>query len=422
MTKKNLFRQVALNKLSSPEELDRLLRVTSPKGWIALIGIGVLLLTATVWAVVGKIPIKLVGQQCILVKTGGINVVTAASGGRLSDLAIEVGDTVTRGQTIGRLEQYDMLQKIEAEEARLKEVQAQYDQAQAVALRAANLRAATLSQQGQNLQHQLAAAHQRHALVKDRIETQSTLYDQGLITKQTLIASRLEATAAQLEAENIQAQFKQLELTRLEETKQSDNEVESARNRLDEVKRSIVLMVRDAKNFTSIVSPYSGRILEVKVTDGQLVERGTNLVGIESSGADVNEIEAYVYLPASEGKKVYGGMKLEISPSTAKREEFGFMPAFVASVAEYPSTDEGLMRVFGNNKLVQQLSGEHAPIQIVASLKPAYNNASNYEWSTRRGPPFSIQSGTSCSASITLSEKRPVEFVIPILKKALALD
>jgi len=422
MTKKNLFRQVALNKLSSPEELDRLLRVTSPKGWIALAGIGVLLLTAIVWAIFGKIPIKLNGQQCILVKTGGINVLTASSSGRLSDLAVEVGDNVTRGQIIGRLEQYDMLQKIEAREARLKEVQAQYDQARAVAQRAENLREATLTQQSQNLQHQLASAQQRVALVKDRIETQSSLYEQGLITKQTLIASRLEATTAQLEAENVKAQFKQLELTRLEGKKQSDNEVEAARNQLDEVKRSIALMARDAKNSTSILSPYAGRVLEVKVADGQLVERGTNLVGIESSGVDVNEIEAYVYLPASEGKKVRGGMKLEISPSTAKREEYGFLPAFVTNVADYPSTDQGLMRVFGNDKLVQQLSGEHAPIQIVAALKPSSNNVSHYEWSTRSGPPFSIQSGTSCSASITLSERKPIVFVIPILKKVLGLD
>ncbi len=422
MTKKNLFRQVALNKLSSPEELDRLLQVTSPKGWIALGGIGVLLVTATVWSIFGKVPTKLVGQQCILVKTGGINVLTASSSGRLSDLAIEVGDSVSRGQVIGRLEQYDMLQKIEARKARLNEVQAQYDQARALAAQSASLREATLAQQAQNLQHQLASANQRHKLVKDRIETQTSLYDQGLITKQTLIASQLEATTAQLDAENVRAQFKQLELTRLEGKKQSDNEVELARNQLDEVKRSIALMVRDAKNFTSIVSPYGGRVLEIKVADGQLVERGTSLVSVESAGVDVNEVEAYVYLPASEGKKVRGGMKLEISPSTAKREEFGYLPAFVSAVADYPSTDQGLMRVFGNDKLVQQLSGAQAPIQIVASLKPAGDNVSRYEWSTRRGPPFLIQSGTSCSASITLSEQHPIVLVIPILKKVLGLD
>jgi HlyD family secretion protein len=143
---------------------------------------------------------------------------------------------------------------------------------------------------------------------------------------------------------------------------------------------------------------------------------------VEATGIDVNEMEAYLYLPASEGKKIANGMKVEISPSTAKREEFGYLPAFVSSVAEYPSTDQGLMRVFGNDKLVQQLSGTVAPIQIVASLKSSSVNPSHYVWSTRTGPPFSLQSGTSCSATITLAEQRPVELVIPILRKAVGLD
>lgn len=422
MKNKKIFRQVAVNRLSSPEELDNLLQVTSPKGWIALAGIGVLILTAVLWAVMGRIPTKLTGRQCILVKNGGVNIVTTSASGRLSDLAVEAGDKVTRGQIIGRLEQYDLLQKIKVNEARLKEVQSQYKQAVALAAQSATLRAATAAQQRLNLNTQLASADQRARLLKDRIDSQSSLFEQGLITKQTLIASQLELAAVQLEAENIKAQFKQLEVSRLEASKQSDHEVEQASNQLEDVKRSLALMAREARNFTSIVSPYTGRVLEVKATEGQLVDRGTHLISIESSGADINEIEAYVYLPAADGKKVSNGMKVEISPSTVKREEFGFLPAFVTSVADYPSTDQGLMRVFGNDKLVQQLSGTMAPIQILASLKPSSRNPSRYEWSTRSGPPFAIQSGTSCSALITLSEQRPIELVLPILRKVAGFD
>lgn len=422
MKNKKIFRQAAVNRLSSPEELDNLLQVTSPKGWMALAGIGVLILTAVLWAVMGRIPTKLTGRQCILVKNGGVNIVTTSASGRLSDLAVEAGDKVTRGQIIGRLEQYDLLQKIKVSEARLKEVQSQYKQAVALAAQSATLRAATAAQQRLNLNTQLASADQRARLLKDRIDSQSSLFEQGLITKQTLIASQLELAAVQLEAENIKAQFKQLEVSRLEASKQSDHEVEQASNQLEDVKRSLALMAREARNFTSIVSPYTGRVLEVKATEGQLVDRGTHLISIESSGADINEIEAYVYLPAADGKKVSNGMKVEISPSTVKREEFGFLPAFVTSVADYPSTDQGLMRVFGNDKLVQQLSGTMAPIQILASLKPSSRNPSRYEWSTRSGPPFAIQSGTSCSALITLSEQRPIELVLPILRKVAGFD
>ncbi|MDW5416184.1 NHLP bacteriocin system secretion protein [Iodobacter sp. CM08] len=422
MQKKGLFRQVALNRLSSPEELDSLLQVTSGKGWLALAGIALLLLTLIVWSVLGKLPTKLMGQQCILVKNGGVIVLTTSASGRLSDLAVEPGDMVTRGQIIGRLEQYDLLQKIKSSEARLKEVEAQHAQAVVMAEQGLSLRDATMAQQTQNLQRQLASANQRGQLLQERIDSQTSLFEQGLITKQTLIASQLELAAVRLEAETIKGQFKQQDVVRLEGKKQSDNEVVQTQNQLDDVKRTLVLMRRDAKNFTSIISPYSGRVLEVKAAEGQLVERGTQLISVEPSGVDMNEIEAYIYLPAAEGKKVSAGMKVEISPSTAKREEFGFLPAFISSVADYPSTDQGLMRVFANEKLVQQLTGTLAPIQILASLKPSSVNPSHYEWSTRSGPPFSIQSGTACSAAITLSEQRPITLVLPILKKALGLD
>ncbi|AMC34986.1 NHLP bacteriocin system secretion protein [Janthinobacterium sp. B9-8] len=422
MIKKGIFRQVALNRLSSPEELDSLLQVTSFKGWIALAGIGLLLVTVLVWSVLGVLPTKMLGQQCILVKNGGVIVQTSSASGRLSDLAVEAGDTVTRGQIIGRLEQYDLLQKIKGSEARLKEVEAQHAQAVAMAGKSAALLEATMAQQVQNLDRQLASAKQRAQLLKERIDSQSSLFEQGLITKQTLIASQLELAAVQLEAETVKGQFKQLEVTRLEGKKQSDHEVVQTMNQLDDVKRMLALMHRDAKNFTSIISPYTGRVLEVKAAEGQLVERGTHLISVEPTGVDINEIEAYIYLPAADGKKIRSGMKVEISPSTAKREEFGFLPAFITSVADYPSTDQGLMRVFANEKLVQQLSGTLAPIQVLAALKPSSKNISHYEWSTRKGPPFSIQSGTSCSATITLSEQRPISLVLPILKKTMGLD
>jgi hypothetical protein len=36
---KSLFREEAMDKVLSPDELDRLMRVTDPKGWLALIAL-----------------------------------------------------------------------------------------------------------------------------------------------------------------------------------------------------------------------------------------------------------------------------------------------------------------------------------------------------------------------------------------------
>ncbi len=417
MKNPQIFRQSAIERLSSPEQLDHLLQVTDARAWLALVGIGLLLAVLLLWALFGSIPTRINAQQCILVKNGGVGVVTSVAGGRLTDLSVERGDMVTRGQIIGRIEQLDALQKIKSTEARLKEVQAQYQQALKVAREGALLRENATRQQLQRLSGQLQASQHKSALLKDRLEAQTRLYEQGLITKQTLIATQLDLSNAQQESESVKAQIRQQEVRVLDEKKQSDNEVTQAKNQLDDVQRQIELALREAKGSTLILSQYTGRVLEVKVGEGQLVERGMPLLSIEASGSNFNEIEAYVYLPAADGKKVKPGMRVEISPSTVKREEYGFLQAFIASVADYPSTEQGLMRIFGNDNLVKQLTGNNPPIQLVASLKPAPGNPGNYAWSTRSGPPFAIQSGTLCAADITLAEQRPITLVLPFLKK-----
>ena len=49
--RRQLFRQVALERLSSPERLDELIEVTTPRLWLVLLGAGALFLAAVGWGV-----------------------------------------------------------------------------------------------------------------------------------------------------------------------------------------------------------------------------------------------------------------------------------------------------------------------------------------------------------------------------------
>jgi hypothetical protein len=68
---KPIFRKAALERLSSPEQLDQLMQVTTPKGWLALIALTGLLVMVVVFGFVARIPITVTGQ-CILLN-GGVN-------------------------------------------------------------------------------------------------------------------------------------------------------------------------------------------------------------------------------------------------------------------------------------------------------------------------------------------------------------
>ena len=55
--KNNIFRQQALDRLSSPESLDKLMQVVSPKDWLPLSGLACLGALGVVWSIFGNIPI-----------------------------------------------------------------------------------------------------------------------------------------------------------------------------------------------------------------------------------------------------------------------------------------------------------------------------------------------------------------------------
>lgn len=61
-----IFREAALEKLSSPEELDQLLQVTTPKSWFALLALLSLLALAAVVAFFGEIPVQTTAAYCVL--------------------------------------------------------------------------------------------------------------------------------------------------------------------------------------------------------------------------------------------------------------------------------------------------------------------------------------------------------------------
>ena len=54
-----LYRKSALEKISSPEQLDKALTVTSPMSWVALLAVTVVITITVIWSIIGTIPVTL---------------------------------------------------------------------------------------------------------------------------------------------------------------------------------------------------------------------------------------------------------------------------------------------------------------------------------------------------------------------------
>src|SRR5262245_17942519 len=115
---------------------------------------------------------------------------------------------------------------------------------------------------------------------------------------------------------------------------------------------------------------------------GNLVAPGSRILTLETLEAPV---DAVVYIPAQEGKKVRAGMRARVSPTTVRVEEYGYIIAKVRTVADFPSTPEGLERTLRNRTLAQAMSGRGAPLEVVVRLQVDPKTPSGYEWSSSKG-------------------------------------
>lgn len=66
----SVFRRVALDRLSSPEQLDQLVRVTSPQGWVALGIFSGLLAIALIWGSLGSVSMELTADGILQLRKG----------------------------------------------------------------------------------------------------------------------------------------------------------------------------------------------------------------------------------------------------------------------------------------------------------------------------------------------------------------
>jgi hypothetical protein len=98
----NIFRKVALERLSSPERLDLLMSVATPRGWIALAGLCLLLLAALAWGTFGTISTTVEGEG-ILVQPEGVKTIVASRPGVVARVLVQVGDVIYKDREVVRL-------------------------------------------------------------------------------------------------------------------------------------------------------------------------------------------------------------------------------------------------------------------------------------------------------------------------------
>lgn len=314
--KNNLFRKTAIDHINSPEQLDQLIQIITPKHWIALLVIVVIVACILIWSIVGTIPIIVSGDG-ILVKSGGILAIRAPLSGLVMEIRPKVGDIVQKGDLIAVLNQPELVQEIQLLKQELQEKQNKSD--------------------------------------------------------------------------------------------------------LLDIKRRLVFSQKKLELFSQVLSPYTGKIMGRMVREGELINTGMMIVNLELVQEYPSELIALLYINPKDGKKIKPGMFVEISPSTVKREEYGFLKGIVYSVSELPITEEEMMKVLNNPVLVKTLSGDMSPIEVRINLLKDKHSKSGYLWSSSGSLDVTLESGTLCTVGVIIESKHPINFVIPSIRAKIGL-
>ncbi|MDJ0593359.1 MAG: NHLP bacteriocin system secretion protein [Pleurocapsa sp. MO_226.B13] len=468
-----LFRSESLERLSSPERLDQLMRVVNPKSWISLATLGVLGASALTWSIFGRIPVTVEGAG-VLVYPSTVVPVQTKSSGQLIDLRVKNGDRVEKGDVIATFDSSDRREQLELALAKLAQLKNQNSEAGAIQDRRKNQDLQAIREQRQTLDQRLqiledltptlkekgvsAIQRQRQNLeqrqqtlealrpiYKQRFENRQMLFDKGAISEDNLLEARQQYSDNISNIDEIEAQLKELDvqeadalqqyLSNLNEVKnvqaqiqelnskeasldQQDWENSTTRTKeIQEVEREIAKIKQEIKSESQIVSQHSGKILELTVNQGQVLEPGTRLASIDTENQG-GKLVGMTYFPVEDGKKVQPGMEVQITPQTIKRERFGGIVGKVTKVSSFPITTEAAANVVGNAQIIKGLVPESEPvvIQISAKLAADPKTFSGYEWSSSSGPKLKMSAGTTASARVKVEERAPISFVFPILR------
>ncbi len=182
-----------------------------------------------------------------------------------------------------------------------------------------------------------------------------------------------------------------------------------------DTQRMVTNLERQVTEQREIRSEHDGRIVELSVSEGQVISKGFRLGTIDTT-TDGAELEAVVYFKLDDGKKIQPGMRIRLNPATVQRERFGSVIAEVTEVSPYPVTASGAAKVVGNVSVAANLTQGNHQIEVFARLLKDEDAHSGYQWDRSNGPDLEITSGTVGSALVDIRTRPPITFVIPILR------
>lgn len=432
------FRRTALERLSSPERLDRLLQLADRRSWLPLATLAVLVLALVVWSVIGRVPVHVTGRA-ILVRPREVVALHAPGAGYVADVRVAPGDAVQAGQLIATIERPDLETSLELERARLGELRrairrdagdaadGSTDDLAASRRLAAAMRDRALeaiADERAMLEGHLAQARDLVATMAERVEDQRRLRADGVVAVEAVIDAEDEYADALERLSRLEQDHRSLRTDELEvEERYLDRQREITDRELEisNAVREIARLEGDLREVGRIVAERPGTIVELHVDRGAYVTAGAR-VGTMAGEGPADEVVALGYFSVRDGKRIDTGMRAGVTPDTVERQRYGSIDGTVERVSLYPVSPEDVRHIVGNEEIARELLDGGRVIQVRVHMALDPTTVSGYRWTSSRGPDRPLTANTTGSVRVAIESRAPVTFVLPFLREAVGID
>lgn len=361
-----LFRKEALERLSSPEQLDQLMQVVKPRSWILLGTLGGLSGVAIAWSVWGKVPVR-ISAQAVFVYPYQLREIQSPAVGRLRQLRVKVNDTVQPGDLLALIDQPELQQQIQQQQTKLAALEQQTNRIETTEQQRDRLELESLVQQRRNLEQQIGNvgilvprlepitpalkskeiesvrqqqislkaritdAKQLDSVLKTRWENRKRLVEQGVLTQDTALEAEQTYLGNLRSISELESQLSQLQvrLVQVERTNVEDsNRLLDLQIQRDDLQRQLQDLDTKAKNIQQRQQEASAQRSNALADN----RRSLNLLQLQLK--EQSQIRSAIAgkvleLPVKVGQVVAAGTSLGLiatSPQTEKLQGLAFFP------------------------------------------------------------------------------------------------
>jgi HlyD family secretion protein len=414
---REIFRKVSVDRLSSPEQIDQLLQVTTAREWVALIALCGCIAAALIWGVT-SFSETTVSAPGVISSAEGVGNVVALGTGTVTAITVGEGDIIHAGQTVARVAQPALEQKLVQAKAELAEAERARANMLAARVEADEAKRGAMKQQVASHEQDIVHTLEQVQYAKEQVPVDDQLIAKGLITKQTAIQDRQKVASLESNVAQLRVQIAQVAVQEVTMQNEAAQLALDHGNRINALLRNVDLAEQAFSSASKVVAPGEGRVVAVISYQGALVSAGQPILSYEPNR---RRLEAVAYVPADKAKAIEPGMPAHISPSGIEREEYGYMIGKVSAVGYFPATLEDVTRTFENETLARAMTSAGPVTEVRIELIPSPGTRSGYRWSSPDGPPTSITSGAVSSVEIVTRAQHPIELVLPYLKRKLGL-